>query len=107
MMSQTNTELPVAPPARTAPRENLERTLAAVIILLALALQVCAALRGGAIGQDFEIHYKNMLLAAAEPLRWMFGAYPRTNPPLFYCFAGLIFDAVGKEAWPYVIGIVN
>jgi hypothetical protein len=107
MTSQTAIEVPGSPVARAGSHESAERVIAGVIILLALAVQISAALRGGAIGQDFPIHYGNMLLAAGSPVRWIFGAYQRTNPPLFCCFGALVFKAVGKDAWPYVIGVIN
>ena len=107
MTGQTTIEVPGSPVARAGSREAGERVIAAVMILLALAVQLSAALRGGAIGQDFPIHYGNMLLAAGSPIHWIFGAYQRTNPPLFYSVGALVFNVVGKDAWPYVIGVVN
>lgn len=64
MTSQTTLEIPGSPVARARSREAAERVIAAVVILPALAVQVAAALRGGAIGQDFPIHYGNMLLVS-------------------------------------------
>jgi len=107
MTSQTTIEVPDSPVARAGSHDAAERVTAAVIILLALAVQISAGLRGGAIGQDFPIHYGNMLLAAGSPVHWIFGAYQRTNPPLFYSFGALVFKVAGKDAWPYVIGVIN
>jgi hypothetical protein len=84
-----------------------EHLVAGLLILLIFALQISAAFRQGALGQDFTLHYQNMLIAASKPFDWVFGSYARTNPPLFYSFGGLIYNIVGKDVWPTVMGVVD
>jgi hypothetical protein len=81
--------------------------MAGFLILSVFALQISAALRQGAIGQDFALHHQNMLYAVAKPIEWIFGSYPRTNPPLFYILGGFVHNLVGPDNWPCVIGVVD
>ena len=86
---------------------RLELIGAAILLLAIWVVQLLAVFRADAVGQDFRIHYQNMLIAAENPLGYLFGSFSRTNPPLFYLVGGAFYRWFGPDRWIYAIGFFN
>ncbi|HEY0790892.1 MAG TPA: hypothetical protein VGD78_07490 [Chthoniobacterales bacterium] len=108
-MSQAILRRPAANAAEPSemPPNRWEFLAAGLVLFLSLGLQLLAVYRADAVGQDFKLHQTNMLIAAEKPFEYAFGAFGRTNPPLFYLVTGGLYRLFGPRGWIYAVGAFN
>ncbi|HKB89373.1 MAG TPA: hypothetical protein VKC60_02525 [Opitutaceae bacterium] len=81
----------------------------AVVLILGLVatVQFHAVVHGGSIGQDFGMHTRDVRNAANEPIKWLFGSFPRISPPLYHWLVSFIFRLCEGKGWIVATGFIS